>query len=102
MVKLKWSIDLPDWQTDMHNPDFALGCSRWLRDERRITVKKTPEDGQKFSLKEALMYKGPALQNILPIPTRSPPKLNLNKWKACIIHDQTGIKMVDGRGDGYA
>ena len=65
MVKLEMEVaGLPDWQTDMHNPDFAMVAK--AMGMKGITV-KDPEEA-KQALREALMYNGPALVNIFTDP----------------------------------
>src|SRR3569833_1409810 len=74
MVKLEMEVaGLPDWQTDMHNPDFAMVAQ--AMGIKGFTV--TDPDNVKQALQEAFMYKGPALVNIMTDPNAlaMPPKI---------------------------
>ena len=84
MVKLEMEVaGLPDWQTDMVNPDFALVAQ--AMGIKGITV-KDPDD-VKQALKEAFMFKGPALVNILTDPNAlaMPPKIEFEQVKGMAL-----------------
>ncbi|RFZ83430.1 ubiquinone-dependent pyruvate dehydrogenase [Mucilaginibacter terrenus] len=84
MVKLEMEVaGLPDWQTDMHNPDFAMVAK--AMGIKGITV-KDPEEA-KQALREALMYNGPALVNIFTDPNAlaMPPKVELGQVKGMAL-----------------
>ena len=84
MVKLEMEVaGLPDWQTDMYNPDFALVAQ--AMGMKGITV-KDPED-VKQALKEAFMFKGPALVNIMTDPNAlaMPPKVEFEQVKGMAL-----------------
>ncbi|PTQ96536.1 pyruvate dehydrogenase (quinone) [Mucilaginibacter yixingensis] len=84
MVKLEMEVaGLPDWQTDMVNPDFAMVAQ--AMGIKGITVKK-PEDVEQ-ALKEALMYKGAVLINIFTNPNAlaMPPKLEFSQVKGMAV-----------------
>ncbi|MFB6455986.1 thiamine pyrophosphate-dependent enzyme [Chitinophaga sp. Hz27] len=80
MVKLEMEVaGLPDWQTDMLNPDFAavataMGISAY-------TI-KSPDDVQK-TLTTALTSNEPALINIFTNPSSlaMPPKIEFSQMK---------------------
>ncbi len=84
MVKLEMEVaGLPDWQTDMHNPDFALVAQAMGMEG--ITV--SDPDDIKQALKEAFMYKGPALVNIMTDPNAlaMPPKIEFEQVKGMAL-----------------
>ena len=84
MVKLEMEVaGLPDWQTDMYNPDFALVAQ--AMGMKGITV-NDPDD-VKQALKEAFMYKGPALVNIMTDPNAlaMPPKIEFEQVKGMTL-----------------
>ncbi|MEO7211249.1 MAG: thiamine pyrophosphate-dependent enzyme [Mucilaginibacter sp.] len=96
MVKLEMEVaGLPDWQTEMHNPDFAMVAK--AMGIKGITV-KDPEDA-KQALREALMYDGPALVNIFTDPNAlaMPPKIELGQVKGMAL-SMTKL-MLNGRMD---
>jgi pyruvate dehydrogenase (quinone) len=80
MVKLEMEVDgLPDWQTDMHNPDFAavavaMGFTAY-------TVHK-PEDVAAV-LTQASQAQGPVLVNVFtnPASLAMPPKIDFAQMK---------------------
>ncbi len=80
MVKLEMEVTgLPDWQTDMVNPDFskiaeAMGM-------RAITV--TDPSNVDGALAEAFAYNGPMLLNIITDPNAlaMPPKITFEQMK---------------------
>jgi pyruvate dehydrogenase (quinone) len=84
MVKLEMEVaGLPDWQTDMHNPDFALVAQ--AMGMKGITVKE-PDD-VKQAIREALSFKGPALINIFTDPNAlaMPPKIEFEQVKGMAL-----------------
>ena len=84
MVKLEMEVaGLPDWQTDMHNPDFALVAQ--AMGIKGITVRDPDEVKQ--ALREALMFNGPALINIMTDPNAlaMPPKIEFEQVKGMAI-----------------
>lgn len=77
MVKLEMEVDgLPDNETDMINPDFAMVAQ--AMGFRGVTVRKPEEVEQ--ALSDALTEEGPVLINILTNPNAlaMPPKI---EWK---------------------
>ncbi|MEB0249168.1 MULTISPECIES: thiamine pyrophosphate-dependent enzyme [unclassified Mucilaginibacter] len=96
MVKLEMEVaGLPDWQTEMHNPDFAMVAK--AMGIRGITV-KDPEEARQ-ALIEGLIYKGPALINIFTDPNAlaMPPKVELGQVKGMAL-SMTKL-MLNGRMD---
>ena len=84
MVKLEMEVaGLPDWQTDMHNPDFALVAQ--AMGMKGITVKE-PDD-VKQAIREALSFKGPALINVFTDPNAlaMPPKIEFEQVKGMAL-----------------
>jgi pyruvate dehydrogenase (quinone) len=84
MVKLEMEVaGLPDWQTDMLNPDFALVAQ--AMGMKGITVRE-PDD-VKQALREALMFDGPALVNIMTDPNAlaMPPKVEFDQVKGMAL-----------------
>jgi len=84
MVKLEMEVaGLPDWQTDMHNPDFALVAQ--AMGMKGITISEP--DGLKQSLRETLSYKGAALVNIMTDPNAlaMPPKIEFEQVKGMAL-----------------
>lgn len=84
MVKLEMEVaGLPDWQTDMHNPDFAMVAQ--AMGMKGITV-KDPDD-VKQAIREALAFKGPALINIFTDPNAlaMPPKIEFDQVKGMAL-----------------
>jgi pyruvate dehydrogenase (quinone) len=80
MVKLEMEVaGLPDWQTDMINPDFAMVAQ--AMGIKGMTVKDP--DNVKQALKEAFLYKGPVLVNIFTDPNAlaMPPKIEFEQVK---------------------
>lgn len=78
MVKLEMEVaGLPDWQTDMYNPDFAL-----VAQAMGINGVNVTEPGQvRQAISEALAFNGPALLNIFTDPNAlaMPPKIELKQ-----------------------
>ena len=96
MVKLEMEVaGLPDWQTDMHNPDFAMVAQ--ALGMKGITV-KDPDD-VKQALREALSFKGPALVNVMTDPNAlaMPPKIEFEQVKGMAL-SMTKL-MLNGRMD---
>ena len=84
MVKLEMEVaGLPDWQTDMYNPDFAMVAQ--AMGIKGFTV--NDPDGVEQALKEAFMYKGPALVNIMTDPNAlaMPPKVEFEQVKGMAL-----------------
>jgi pyruvate dehydrogenase (quinone) len=84
MVKLEMEVaGLPDWQTDLYNPDFAMVAQ--AMGMKGFTV--TDPDGVKQALQEAFMYKGPALLNIMTDPNAlaMPPKIEFEQVKGMAL-----------------
>jgi len=84
MVKLEMEVaGLPDWQTDMHNPDFAMIAQ--AMGMKGITV--TDPDDLKQALREAFLYKGAALVNIMTDPNAlaMPPKVEFEQVKGMAL-----------------
>jgi pyruvate dehydrogenase (quinone) len=96
MVKLEMEVaGLPDWQTEMHNPDFAMVAK--AMGIKGITV--NDPDEAKQALREALMFNGPALVNIMTDPNAlaMPPKVELKQVKGMAL-SMTKM-MLNGRMD---
>jgi pyruvate dehydrogenase (quinone) len=96
MVKLEMEVaGLPDWQTDMHNPDFAMVAK--AMGMKGITV--TDPDEARQALIEGLIYKGPALINIMTDPNAlaMPPKVELGQVKGMAL--SMSKLMLSGRMD---
>jgi pyruvate dehydrogenase (quinone) len=94
MVKLEMEVaGLPDWQTDMHNPDFAAVAE--AMGIRGITIRE-PDDLH-LILSEALSYNGPVLLNIMTDPNAlaMPPKIEFEQVKGMAI-SMTKL-MLNGR-----
>jgi pyruvate dehydrogenase (quinone) len=84
MVKLEMEVaGLPDWQTDMVNPDFAMVAL--AMGIKGITVKEPEEVKQ--ALREAFLFKGPALINIMTDPNAlaMPPKVEFEQVKGMAL-----------------
>ncbi|MDB5288679.1 MAG: pyruvate dehydrogenase [Mucilaginibacter sp.] len=99
MVKLEMEVaGLPDWQTDMYNPDFAMVAK--AMGIKGITV--TDPEETKQALREALMFNGPALVNIFTDPNAlaMPPKVELGQVKGMAL-SMTKL-MLNGRMDEVA
>ncbi|MDB4999756.1 MAG: pyruvate dehydrogenase [Mucilaginibacter sp.] len=96
MVKLEMEVaGLPDWQTDMYNPDFAMVAQ--AMGIKGFTV--TDPEETKQALREALMFNGPALVNIFTDPNAlaMPPKVELGQVKGMAL-SMTKL-MLNGRMD---
>jgi len=84
MVKLEMEVaGLPDWQTDMHNPDFAMVAQ--AMGIKGITVRDPDEVKQ--AIREAFMFDGPALINIMTDPNAlaMPPKIEFEQVKGMAL-----------------
>lgn len=80
MVKLEMEVmGLPDWQTDMHNPDFALVAQAMgIRG-----IKVNDPDQVEQALREALLHNGPVLLDVMTDPNAlaMPPKVEFQQMK---------------------
>jgi len=84
MVKLEMEVaGLPDWQTDMYNPDFAMVAE--ANGIRGMTVKEPGELKQALTL--ALAEKGPVLVNVFTDPNAlaMPPKIEFEQVKGMAL-----------------
>jgi pyruvate dehydrogenase (quinone) len=84
MVKLEMEVaGIPDWQTEMFDPDFALVAQ--AMGIKGMTV-KDPENVEQ-ALKEAFLYKGPVLVNIFTDPNAlaMPPKIEFEQVKGMAL-----------------
>ena len=84
MVKLEMEVaGLPDWQTDMHNPDFALVAQ--AMGMKGISVTK-PEDVEQ-ALREAFVHNGPVLVHVFTDPNAlaMPPKVEFEQVKGMAL-----------------
>jgi pyruvate dehydrogenase (quinone) len=84
MVKLEMEVaGIPDWQTEMFDPDFALVAQ--AMGMKGFTVNNPDEVEQ--ALKEAFMFKGPALVNIMTDPNAlaMPPKVEFEQVKGMAL-----------------
>lgn len=96
MVKLEMEVaGLPDWQTDMINPDFALVAK--AMGIKGVTI--NDPDEAKHTLREAFLYNGPAVINIMTDPNAlaMPPKVELSQVKGMAV-SMTKL-MLNGRMD---
>jgi pyruvate dehydrogenase (quinone) len=84
MVKLEMEVaGLPDWQTDMHNPDFAL-----VAQAMGIKgIKVTNPDHVEQTLKDALLHDGPVLLDVMTDPNAlaMPPKIEFGQVKGMAL-----------------
>jgi pyruvate dehydrogenase (quinone) len=80
MVKLEMEVGgLPDWQTDMQNPDFAL-----VAEAMGIKGMKVNDPDQlEQALREALLFDGPVLLDVMTDPNAlaMPPKIEFEQMK---------------------
>jgi pyruvate dehydrogenase (quinone) len=84
MVKLEMEVaGLPDWQTDMQNPDFALVAQ--AMGIKGSTVREPAEVEQ--ALRDAFAFNGPALVNIMTDPNAlaMPPKIEFEQVKGMAL-----------------
>ncbi|MDT3404634.1 thiamine pyrophosphate-dependent enzyme [Mucilaginibacter terrae] len=84
MVKLEMEVaGLPDWQTDMHNPDFALLAQ--AMGIKGVTV--TDPEQVETALRDAFAHNGPVLLNVMTDPNAlaMPPKLEFAQVKGMAL-----------------
>ncbi|WP_183563633.1 thiamine pyrophosphate-dependent enzyme [Mucilaginibacter sp. SP1R1] len=84
MVKLEMEVaGLPDWQTDMYNPDFALVAQAMGIKGFNVTE---PYNVQQ-AITEALAFEGPALVNVFTDPNAlaMPPKIEFEQVKGMAV-----------------
>lgn len=84
MVKLEMEVaGLPDWQTDMHNPDFALVAQAMGIKGIKVTDPEKVEQ----TLKEALLHNGPVLLDVMTDPNAlaMPPKIEFGQVKGMAL-----------------
>jgi pyruvate dehydrogenase (quinone) len=84
MVKLEMEVaGIPDWQTEMFDPDFAMVAQ--AMGMKGMTVKDP--DNVEQALKEAFLYEGPVLVNIFTDPNAlaMPPKVELTQMKGMAL-----------------
>jgi pyruvate dehydrogenase (quinone) len=84
MVKLEMEVaGLPDWQTDMHNPDFAMVAQ--AMGIKGVTVSNPDHVEQAF--REALLHNGPVLLNVMTDPNAlaMPPKMEFAQVKGMTV-----------------
>jgi pyruvate dehydrogenase (quinone) len=84
MVKLEMEVaGLPDWQTDITSPDFAMVAQ--AMGIKGLTV--TEPDNVRQSLQEALEFNGPVLINIMTDPNAlaMPPKIEFEQVKGMAL-----------------
>jgi pyruvate dehydrogenase (quinone) len=84
MVKLEMEVaGLPDWQTEMHNPDFAAVAK--AMGIKGVTV-NDPDD-VKQAIQEAFAFNGPVLINIMTDPNAlaMPPKIEFEQVKGMAL-----------------
>ncbi|MBL4675924.1 MAG: ubiquinone-dependent pyruvate dehydrogenase [Mucilaginibacter sp.] len=96
MVKLEMEVaGLPDWQTDMINPDFAMVAT--AMGIKGFTI--NDPDEARHSLREAFLYNGPVVINIMTDPNAlaMPPKVELSQVKGMAV-SMTKL-MLNGRMD---
>lgn len=94
MVKLEMEVaGLPDWQTDMENPDFALVAKAMGMEGYTVT---DPDKVQE-TLEKATKINGPVLVNVMTDPNAlaMPPKV---EWSQMLGFAQSMYKlMINGR-----
>lgn len=96
MVKLEMEVaGLPDWQTDMYNPDFATVAM--AMGMKGLCISE-PDDVEEI-LKEALAYDGPVLVHAKTNPNAlaMPPKIEFSQMKGYAI--TMGKMILSGRMD---
>lgn len=96
MVKLEMEVaGLPDWQTDMYNPDFATVAMAMGMKGICIDDPDKVEDG----IKEALLHSGPVLVHAKTNPNSlaMPPKIEFSQMKGYAI--TMGKMILNGRMD---
>ncbi|WP_419867828.1 thiamine pyrophosphate-dependent enzyme [Chryseobacterium sp. CT-SW4] len=80
MVRLEMQVaGLPDWQTDMYNPDFAKVAE--AMGMKSYTLESP--DNVETTIQEAFNYEGPALINVFTNPDSlaMPPKIEFEQMK---------------------
>ncbi|WP_374164582.1 thiamine pyrophosphate-dependent enzyme [Arcticibacter sp. MXS-1] len=96
MVKLEMEVaGLPDWQTDMYNPDFAaLAQSMGMKG-----FSASGPDEVRSALVQALAHDGPALVNIMTDPNAlaMPPRTEFDQMRGFAL-SMTRL-MLNGRMD---
>ena len=96
MVKLEMEVaGLPDWQTDMANPDFAAVAAAFGM--KGITVNE-PENLEQ-AIQQAFAFDGPALVNVMTDPNAlaMPPKIEFKQVKGMALSMSKMI--LDGNVD---
>lgn len=96
MVKLEMQVEgLPDWQTDMLNPDFGKLAEAFGM--KGIDVHEP--DRVETALQEAFAYDGPVLVNIFTNPDAlaMPPEVELAQMKGYLL--SMGKMVLGGRMD---
>ena len=96
MVKLEMEVaGLPDWQTDMVNPDFSKIAEAMGMRAITVTDPATVDE----ALTEAFSYNGPMLLNIITDPNAlaMPPKITFEQMKG-MATSMTKL-MLSGRMD---
>ena len=96
MVKLEMEVaGLPDWQTDMANPDFAAVAAAFGM--KGITVNE-PESLEQ-AIQQAFAFDGPALVNVMTDPNAlaMPPKIEFKQVKGMALSMSKMI--LDGNVD---
>ncbi|MCD8740469.1 thiamine pyrophosphate-dependent enzyme [Mucilaginibacter roseus] len=84
MVKLEMEVaGLPDWQTDMHNPDFMLVAQ--AMGMKGFTVNEPA--GVKAAIQASFAHDGPALINVMTDPNAlaMPPKIEFKQVKGMAL-----------------
>lgn len=84
MVKLEMEVaGLPDWQTDMANPDFAAVAK--AMGIKGVTVNEPDEVD--LAIREAFAFNGPVLINIMTDPNAlaMPPKIEFEQVKGMAL-----------------
>ncbi len=84
MVKLEMEVaGIPDWQTDMYDPDFAMVAQ--AMGMKGVTVRDAADVKQ--ALQEAFMFNGPVLVNIMTDPNAlaMPPKVEFEQVKGMAL-----------------
>ncbi|GAA4780262.1 thiamine pyrophosphate-binding protein [Olivibacter ginsenosidimutans] len=96
MVKLEMEVaGLPDWQTDMYNPDFATVAMAMGMKGLSVSEPSEVED----VLKEALAHEGPVLVHAKTNPNSlaMPPKIEFSQMKGYAV--TMGKLILNGRMD---
>lgn len=96
MVKLEMEVaGLPDWQTDMYNPDFATVALAMGMKGVSVNDPEEVED----SIRMALSHEGPVLVHVKTNPNSlaMPPKIEFSQMKGYAV--TMGKLMLNGRMD---